>query len=159
MVPRELSLGALGWGSGMTAQPGLTGPDESPGMEVEVVSIEGAGSCCDCPMIFAALNTAAEHALKRGRPRRHGRRDPRCLHPRRCVMTATIGAPLPDELAHAGVRHVAHERTADVFCRDCGRTFRTLFDAAVHAARDGHVVDIDEYASSTYVPDERRAEA
>lgn len=35
-------------------------------MEVSVVSIEAAGSCCDCPMIFAALNTAAEHALKRG---------------------------------------------------------------------------------------------
>lgn len=50
----------------MTSQPSTAGPDESPGMEVAVVSIKAAGSCCDCPMIFAALNTAAEHALKRG---------------------------------------------------------------------------------------------
>ncbi|MCM3554528.1 hypothetical protein M3697_05330 [Janibacter melonis] len=74
-------------------------------------------------------------------------------------MTALIGAPLPDELAHAGVRHVAHERTAYVHCRDCGQTFRTLFDAAVHAGRDRHIVDIDQDASTSYVPDERRAEA
>lgn len=74
-------------------------------------------------------------------------------------MTALIGAPLPDELAHAGVQHVIHERTADVTCRDCDQTFRSLWDAGVHAGRDGHVVDVDEYVSSTYAPSERRSEA